>query len=216
MKYIAYLKYRLIDQMLDISSGLDKISLTEETAADFAHENLNPDLSDFTDPIGWGYDLTHIGADINNYLREHELDNSRSTYGDLDTRADNISRYIDCLHAHKRFVVYRGVYSHTFDQMIRLGKDHGCDLYDPGFLQTALVKGREEHRDYQLRILVPKGSHAVYLGSNGIINPGDHYHEVDIQRGASLQILSIGPKERTLNGSVFHYINCRLLSTEPL
>lgn len=213
MNYIKLLKYRVIDLVMDFSSRLDKMSMAEETAADFAHENINPDLSDFTDPIGWGYDLTHIGADINKYLREHELDSSRNTYGDLDKRADTIAYYIGCLPVHKRFVVYRGVFPDTLDQMYRLGKNHGCDLYDPGFLQTSLIKGREERREYRLRILVPNGTHAVYLGSNGIINPGDHYHEVDIQRGASLKILSVGPKEYSPDGSKFRYINCWVLST---
>ena len=71
-------------------------------------------------------------------------------------------------------------------------------LYEKSFLQTSLVKGHESNSQYHLRIQVPAGTQAVYLGN---VNDEQFYYEVDIQHGAKLKIVSIDDE----------YINCILL-----
>ena len=74
----------------------------------------------------------------------------------------------------------------------------GVDLYEKSFLQTSLVKGHESNSQYHLRIYVPKGTQAVYLGN---VNDEQFYYEVDIQHGAKLKVVSMDET----------YINCILL-----
>lgn len=73
------------------------------------------------------------------------------------------------------------------------------DLYDKGFLFTTLTKATLPKKDYNLRILLPKGTNAFYSGD--INDEEEVYQEIVVQCDAKLKIVSFGVK----------YINCLLV-----
>ena len=183
--------YRLIGKFHNVGADWDKLAPTEETAIDFAHENINPEPKRFKEGRHFSleYCLAHSGETINTRYREN--------------RPEAIElRIADMVATHKTkcpLVVYRGVCEAVFELMQENAKDmKGVDLYEKSFLQTSLVKGHESNSQYHLRIYVPEGTQAVYLGN---VNDEQFYYEVDIQHGSKLKIVSIDDT----------YINCILL-----
>lgn len=183
--------YRLIEKFHNYGEEWDKLSPSETTAIDFAHRNINPEPERYTDANHYSleYYLAHYGESINERFR-----NNRADKDDLAT-ADMVASYI----TKTPLVLYRGVCKAVFMQMKENANGlTNVDLYEKSFLQTSLVKGCEATSDYHLRIYVPQGTQAVYLGN---VNNEQFYYEVDIQYGSKLRIISADKK----------YINCILL-----
>jgi hypothetical protein len=188
----SFIYYRIIGKIYDIGDEWDKISPLEENAIDFAHTNINQEpnrmAADATH-YSLEYCLAHSGESINGRYR-----NDRPDPIDLQI-ADTISTHSTKI----PIVLYRGVCEAVFRKMCENAKPiDKADLYEKSFLQTSLVKGHESNARYHLRIYVPEGTQAIYLGN---VNYEQNYYEVDLQRGSKLKIVSIDNK----------YINCRLL-----
>ena len=77
----------------------------------------------------------------------------------------------------------------------------GIDLWEKGFLNTSIVRVKQINHDIQLRIYIPKGTPAFYVGN--ISGEEKIYYEVIVQIGARLKIVSIDHQ----------YINCKLIRT---
>ena len=189
MKPIFY--YRIIGKFCDIGTIWDNMAPSEEKAINFAHTNINSEPNKMIDANHYSleYRLAHFGEAINARFRQGRPDEE-------DLKIVNMI----ALHTTKvPLVLYRGVCEAVFRQMIENAKNiNGIDLYEKSFLQTSLVKGHESKSQYHLRIYVPKGTQAVYLGK---VNEEQFYYEVDLQRGARLKIVSIDDE----------YINCKLI-----
>lgn len=189
MKPLFY--YRIIEKFGNIGAAWDDMTPSEENAIDFAHANINPEPNKMIDTNHYSleYCLAHSGESINRRYREDRPDEDDLRIADMVA-----------LHTTKvPLVLYRGVYDKVFRQMQENAKNIGdTDLYEKSFLQTSLVKGHESKLQYHLRIYVPKGAQAVYLGN---VNDEQFYYEVDLQHGAKLKIVSADKK----------YINCKLI-----
>lgn len=186
--------YRLRELIFRYGKKWDELAVDKEHAIEYAHRYINEEPVRYQEGTlrhTMEYVIAHSAESINERFRlgeENEID---------QMVADMLSR-----HSCKRdLVLYRGVYEEVFQDMIKNSANiPDCDLYEKGFLCTSLVKGCEYTYDTSLRILVPHGSHAVYLGN---VNDEQENYEVVVQRGARLRILS---KDR-------HYLNCLLVGT---
>lgn len=99
-------------------------------------------------------------------------------------------------------VVYRGVSPIPYEKMIKSAKGvRGVDFLEKGFLNTSIVKGKQIDHDIQLRIYIPKGTTAFYVGN--ISCEEKIYYEIIVQIGAKLKIVSMDNQ----------YINCKLIQT---
>lgn len=189
MKILFY--YRIIGKFCGIGDEWDKLSPSEENAIDFAHTNINQEPDRMADATHYSleYCLAHSGERINERCRQDRPDPIDLQIADMiATHATKIP-----------IVLYRGVCKAVFRKMCENAKHiDKADLYEKSFLQTSLVKGHEINSQYNLRIYVPEGTQAIYLGN---VNYEQKYYEVDLQRGSKLKIVSIDNK----------YINCRLL-----
>lgn len=183
--------YRIIGKFCNIGTAWDNMAPSKENAIDFAHANINQEPNKMIDANHYSleYCLAHSGETINERFRQDKPD-------EIDLK---IAEMV-ALHTTKiPIVLYRGVCESVFYQMIENAKNmDGIDLYEKSFLQTSLVKGHEIKSQYHLRIYVPEGTQAVYLGN---VNDEQGYYEVDLQRGAKLRIVSIDNE----------YINCKLI-----
>lgn len=177
--------YRLIGKFHNVGADWDKSAQSEETAIDFAHKNINPEPK----RCSLEYHLAHFGETINERYRTNRPGAIEKDIADMVA-----THTTKC-----PLVVYRGVCKAVFKLMQKNAQNmKGVDLYEKSFLQTSLVKGHESNSQYHLRIQVPAGTQAVYLGN---VNDEQFYYEVDIQHGAKLKIVSIDDE----------YINCILL-----
>lgn len=77
----------------------------------------------------------------------------------------------------------------------------GIDFLEKGFLNASIVKGKQIDHDIQLRIYIPKGTPAYYVGN--ISGEEELYYDVIVQIGAKLKIVSMDNQ----------YINCKLIQT---
>lgn len=185
--------YRILGKIFNVGDSWERISPCEEDAIEFAHKNINPEPKRYKDEKGCEfsleYYLAHYGESINESYRKDRPD-------DIDLAVSDMI----ALHKTKTTIIlYRGVCEDVFRLMKKNAKKFsGVDLYEKSFLQTSLVKGHEINSKYHLRIYVPSGVQAVYLGN---VNNEQFYYEVDLQRGAKLKIVSIDDK----------YINCKLV-----
>lgn len=113
---------------------------------------------------------------------------------------EKISSYIQKFHTKRDIVVYRGIDKSTMKWILKEADGFkNIDLYDKGFLFTTLTKATLPKKDYNLRILLPKGTNAFYSGD--INNEEEVYQEIVVQCDAKLKIVSFGVK----------YINCLLV-----
>lgn len=189
MKPLLY--YRVIGMFHNIGNEWDQLAPIEEEAIEFAHKNINTEPERMINGSKYSpeYYLAHSGESINKSYRQDRADEN-----DLEA-ANMISSHTTKV----PLVLYRGVCEHVFQQMRENAKDiKGADLFEKSFLQTSLVKGHEIQSKYRLRIYVPEGTEAVYLGN---VNDEQNYYEVDLQHGSKLKIISADKD----------YINCRLL-----
>lgn len=188
------LYYRLKNWFLKTSEKWDKLSPEEKDAITFAHKYINPEPLRGTDPpFTPEYRLVASGETINrDYLRKGKTIPAITDI--LDTLSKNTTQ--------KDIVVYRGVCNDIFNQMLATAEDEpNTDLIEKGVLQTSLVKGHELPANIYLRIFVPAGTKALYLGN---VNQEQHLYEIDIMTGAHLTIISADSR----------YINCLLQSTD--
>lgn len=190
MKPLFY--YNIIEIFCNIGKKWDSLSPKEIEAIEFAHKNINPEPIRKITGFSPEYYLAHFGENINAKLRNNTID-------------EDDKMTIKMVSKHKTkvpLVLYRGVYKDVFDQMKENAKNmKDTDLYEKAFLQTSLVKGHERcSKKYSLRIFVPAGTQAVYLGN---VNDEHSTYEVVIQHGAKLKILSKDKK----------YFNCKLIET---
>lgn len=189
MKPLFY--YRFIGMIHNIGGIWDQMATSEENAIAFAHKNINPEPKKCEEYLKYSleYCLAHYGESINERYRQDRPD-------DMDLKI------VDMVASHTTkvpLILYRGVCEMVFLQMQENAKNmRGVDLYEKSFLQTSLVKGHESNSEYHLRIYVPSGTQAVYLGN---VNDEQYYYEVDLQRGSKLKIISIDTE----------YINCKLI-----
>ena len=187
--------YRIKDVFLNIGSKWDKLAPSEDEAIFFAHEFINPEPEKFSSKEDGLYSpeyvLAHHGELFNGIFREGR-----------DVGDDDCKYLTDMLDTHstkKDMVVYRGICKYVFEHMKENAKNiDGVDLLDKAFLQSSLVKGHESNSRIRLRIFVPKGTKAAYMGN---VNDEQWYYEVVIQRGTPLRVIS-ADKE---------YINCEVL-----
>ena len=186
--------YRILDIIKHTGAEWDKLAPSQETAIQFAHENLNEDpLRKISENLySLEYCLAHNGETINQRYRLNEY---------KDPTDLKIPSMMEKYTTKIPIVVYRGVCEYVFGLMTKNAEGiEGVDLVEKGFLATSLVKGHEIKDKYRLRIYIPAGTHAVYMGN---INFEQNYYEVDIQHEAYLKIISM---DKT-------YINCLLLRT---
>ncbi len=186
--------YRLKDIITKTGSRWDQLAPSKENAIEFAHKNLNLDPERMIDTYKYSleYLLAHSGESINEKYRKGY---------NLDEEDKNIADMLKKYTTKQDIVVYRGVCDYVYEKMIENAKNNpGTDLVEKGFLSTSLVKEQEINCKKKLRIYIPAGTNAVYMGN---VNDEQHYYEVDIQHEAHLKIISIDKK----------YINCMLLHT---
>jgi hypothetical protein len=182
--------YHIINYFKKIGYKWDQIAPTKETAVAFAHTYINEE-PERRDGVNYSleYCLAHSGETINERFRK-----DRPYEIDLNI-AKMVSRYKTKI----PIVLYRGVSHDIYQKMLDSAKGiPRVDLHEKAFLQASLVKGCEIQRKIKLRIYVPAGTEAVYLGN---VNDELFYYEVDIQRGMNLKIISMDKD----------YINCMIV-----
>lgn len=179
--------YHILDYFKKIGHKWDMIAPTEETAVAFAHTYINEEPERY-DGLNYSleYCIAHSGETINERFR--------------NDRAENIDLYIAKMVSRYNtkipIILYRGVSHDIYQNMLDSAKGiPRVDLHEKAFLHTSLVKGCEIQRKIKLRIYVPAGTEAVYLGN---VNDELFYYEVVVQRGMNLRIISMDKD----------YINC--------
>ncbi|WP_192574092.1 ADP-ribosyltransferase [Anaerococcus sp. Marseille-P9784] len=175
----------------------DLMSPIEKNAKEFANLNINKEPKMFKDENSYEFSSEYILAassmTINDKLRNNHLDHD----------IINIFKDINKHKLKKDIVVYRGIHENVIKLMIENAKNYkNIDYYEKGFLNTSIVKGKEIDCNTKLRILLPKGTCAFYVGN--VSSEEEIYYEVIIQKGAKLKILS---KDK-------EYINCILIETD--
>lgn len=171
--------YRIKEQITHIGAGWEQLAPDEKNAIEFAHKHLNEDPLPKIDEHHYSmeYVLAHHAETINKVYRE-------------DRQPENGSEITEMLFTYTTdtdLVLYRGVYDLVYELMKANAKGQECDLYEKGFLCTSLVKGHESKYNRKLRIFIPKGTNVVYQGN---VNNEQNRYEVDVQRGAKLNIIS--------------------------
>ncbi len=190
----AMRKYRIKEFFTRTGFRWDRRSQSAENAHAYAQRHINEEPKPKLNATDYSmeYLLAHSGESINGRYRSNSAT-------ELD---EQIAAMVAAHKTDTDLILYRGVCEHVFEQMIENAKGrHDCDFYEKGFLATSLVKEHELKEKIRLRIYVPAGTNAVYMG-NANEEPG--YYEVDIMHGAKLKIVSADSK----------YINCVLLGTE--
>lgn len=82
-----------------------------------------------------------------------------------------LSKIIDENIIKESIVVYRGIIKEAYECMKKAYKDkypYSVDnnkLLEKAYMSTSMLKEKIIHSDYQLRIVVPKGTHAIYIGN---------------------------------------------------
>ncbi|MDT1956953.1 hypothetical protein MX629_00775 [Carnobacterium divergens] len=189
------LYYKSKEKVFKYGKKWDKLSPIENDAIGFAHKNINaePQINKCTDTE---YVLATSAMTINDRFRSNHNNH-------LD---DAIAKDIGEKYCLKNdIVVYRGVSSIPYEKMNEAAKRiRGVDFLEKGFLNTSIVKGKQIEADIQLRIYIPKGTVAFYVGN--ISYEEAIYYEVIVQVGARLKIVSMD----------HNYINCKLIETDVL
>lgn len=185
----------------------DMLSIGENEVSKITSEYLN---EDFGDSYYLPEELKHLTI-INDYLVNSDTYNqymrANSSSNDyFEGVISNVSSIIDDFKTKETLLVYRGCRKEIYDAMLKfaekkgLGKDYLLDL---SFISTSLIKGEAFSSEngfegnIMLRILLPKGSRAFYVGN--LIGELKR-HEVLLPRGSQFRIVSRDDE----------YINCIL------
>ena len=184
--------FKLKEKIFRYGEKWDALAPLENKAIVFAHKKINEEPQK---------------ESSTNLFMEHKLASSAQTINDNLRRDEN---YYDCFSKELQskyslkedIVVYRGVSEEPYKKMKESAKNiKGVDFLEKGFLNTSIVKGKQINSEYQLRIFLPKGTHAFYVGN--ITGEEKDYYEVIVQSGAKLRILSMDDV----------FINCKLIGT---
>ncbi|MFI3603494.1 ADP-ribosyltransferase [Vagococcus fluvialis] len=164
----------------------------EDEAIEFAKNNIN-ESPVYHKPTDTEYVVASSSMTINDRFRIND-----GNHYDFEH-----ARYIEEKYCLKNdIVVYRGVSQGPYEKMIIAAKGvKGIDFLEKGFLNTSIVKEKQIAHDIQLRIYIPKGTPAYYVGN--ISGEEELYYEVIVQIGAKLKIVSMDNQ----------YINCKLIQT---
>lgn len=187
---------QIINNFYNIGDILDKHALSEETAVEFVRTNINHEFSkhiksDYSYPK---YYLIHHRESINNRFRQNKPNSQ-----DL-TVAAMIAAHV----TKSPLILYCGISNYEYELMLENAKNMNyVDLLEKSFLKASLVKGYEDDGNYHLRIYVPRGAQAIYLGDT---SSSQNNYEFYLQHGAKLHITSIDKE----------YINCRLINPERI
>ena len=187
--------YKLRGKIFQTGKKWDLLSSSKDEVHDFAKKYLNKEPDKYIGgSLSDEYIVAASGERIGEILRsEHGVDSTiLSIYNTLKKYSTK-----------KDIVVYRGVNKPVFDKMIESAKgDSTVDFKEKAFLHTSVVKGYEiSDSSRKLRIKVPKGTNAFYVGN--ISGEESTYYEVIVQKGARLKVISIDD-----------YINCELVGTD--
>ena len=180
----------------------DKLAASKSNLEEYVKENLNEEPEKFYNnnrlkPTFERSIAKDSGDIFNNMLY------MTATHND-DYNSDELNYYIEAIRKYTTkndIVVYRGVKEFVMQSTIKEAINKNCDLYDVAFMSTSLFKSEERIYPYYLRIYIPKGTCAYYVGDAS--DEGDNY-EVLVQKGARLKIVS---KDKV-------YYNCILLGTD--
>ena len=184
--------YKLKGKIFQTGKKWDLLSSSEDGVHDFTEKYLNGQLHRSINE--YEYIVAASGEKIGEILRSEQGVDST-----IHSIYDTLKKYS----TKKDIVVYRGVNKPVFDKMIESAKgDSTVDFKEKAFLHTSVVKGYEISDSYRkLRIKVPKGTSAFYVGN--ISGEESTYYEVIVQKGARLKVISIDD-----------YINCELVGTD--
>lgn len=184
--------YKLKEKIFRYGEKWDALAPCESEAIVFAHKNINKEPQKSSPPYPVEYKLAMSAETINDSLRSGKKD------------FDDFSKELQSKYSLKKdIVVYRGVSEIPYTKMKKAAENiRGIDFLERGFLNTSIVKGKQINYDCQLRIFLPKGTCAFYVGD--ITNEEKIYYEVIVQKGAKLKILSMDN----------NFINCKLIATD--
>lgn len=189
-KSILYLK----EKIYNIGTNWDEIGIKKDEIDTFVVKFLNnePNRIDENGEFSLEYLLASSGMSISDRFRD----------GHPEEKDHKIEEMLKKYKTKTQVIVYRGIPQALFEKMYLWAKNvKGVDLIDEGFLSTSLIKGHEEAEKVRLRILIPKGINAVYMGD--VAFEKEKYYELTVQRGAQLKIISVDDT----------YYNCKLLRT---
>lgn len=189
---LKYFTKRVRGFLKNYGSYWDKLAPDENVASNFAHEYINDEPERYSNDLlfSCAYCLAHSGETINERFRQNRAD--EYDYSMAKMVSENKLR--------APLVVYRGVCEHVFKHMVENARNFkGVDLIDKAMLSTSLVKGHEINAAYKLRIYVPCGVGAYYMGD---VNYEENlFYEVVLEKELRLKIVSIDNE----------YINCEAL-----
>lgn len=192
MDKIQILYFRLKEMIFKEGRKWEKKYPIKGDVKQFARQNINPQPYKI---IGGEYTGEYIvvstAETLNDRIRsglianlEDSINNGYLAFAKYQTKVD--------------LVVYRGVCESVFKSI----KKSFFKFHDKAFLCTSLLKGHELDQEYKLRILIPKGTKAAYMGD---LNCEEEiFYEVIVQKGAVLRIVSF-------DGT---YWNCRVEKTD--
>ena len=186
------LYFRLKEMIFKEGRKWEKKFPIQGDVKEFAKQNINPQPNK---KIGGEYTGEYI------VVSTAETLNDRIRSGLIANYEDSINKgYLAFAKYQTKvdLVVYRGVCKNVFKSM----KKSFFKFHDKAFLCTSLLKGHELDQEYKLRILIPKGTKAAYMGD---LNGEEKiFYEVILQNGAVLRIVSFDGV----------YWNCKVESTD--
>lgn len=184
--------YKIKNIFLKTNEKWEQYSPKEEHAIEYAHAFINPEPERKSKG---NYSIPYLLASSG------ETINERFRYDHITAIDKQIAATVALNHTKTDIVLYRGVSPLVWELMKENAKQiPHCDLYEKGFLSCSLLKGHEIPSKIRLRIFVPAGTPAFYMGD---INHEQNYYEVVINHGAELKIIDIDDT----------YINAKLLKT---
>ena len=184
--------YKIKNIFLKTDKKWEQYSPKEERAIEYAHAFINPEPERKSKG---NYSIPYLLASSG------ETINERFRYDHITAIDKQIAATVALNQTKTDIVLYRGVSHLVWELMKENAKQiPHCDLYEKGFLSCSLLKGHEIPSKIRLRIFVPAGTPAIYMGN---VNYEQKYYEVVINHGAELKIISIDDT----------YINVELLKT---
>lgn len=155
MDKMQILYFRLKEMIFKEGRKWEKKYPIQGDVREFAEQNINTELDK---EIGGEYTGEYI------VVSTAETLNDRIRSGRIANLEDSINKGYLALAKYQTkvdLVVYRGVCENVFKSM----KKSFFKFHDKAFLCTSLLKGHELDQEYKLRILIPKGTKAAYMGN---------------------------------------------------
>lgn len=193
MDKMQILYFRLKEMIFKEGKKWEKKYSIKGNVIQFANQNINPQPPKYIANGGFSgeYIVVSKAASLNGKIRSGHIKNMEDTIDNTYSAFEKYRTKVD-------LVVYRGVRKEVFNGM----KNSFFKFHDKAFLCTSLLKGHELDQEYKLRILIPKGTKAAYMGD---LNGEEKiFYEVIVQKGAVLRIVSFDGV----------YWNCKVESTD--